>query len=223
MVMAKKPASPPKPKRSLQPLAGVAAACSLAAGLYFAIVWLGEQAGEAVADRPRYRVKFDELACPAPPGMDRATFLAEVRYLARPPAEFSIMDEKALRQVAASFTRHPWVASAEPVSDRPAWPEPIRINLRKPRLAVAVQGGEWPARVVDELGVLLPSNASREGLAVFITPQSPPAAQPGEPWINPLVRRAVDLAMDYNAATIEKTENGWRITERGGRVLVLER
>src|SRR5438876_11648123 len=118
--MVKRSAAKPKKKLSLRPLAAVAGTVALVAFVYCAVVWLGQQANEAIVDRPRYLVRFDDIACPTPPGLDRSTFLAEVRYLANPPAEFSSADPAIPRKLAEAFARHPWVAIAAPSESTPA-------------------------------------------------------------------------------------------------------
>src|SRR5438046_389062 len=104
--MAKKTVSKPKKKVPLRPLLAVLGTVALVAFVYFAVVWLGQQASEAIVDRPRYLVRFDDIACPTPPGLDRSTFLAEVRYLANPPAEFSSADPAIPKKLAEAFARH---------------------------------------------------------------------------------------------------------------------
>src|SRR5262245_60670051 len=104
--MAKKAAPKPGTKLPLRPLAAALGTLAVIGGIYFAVIWLGKQAGDAVVDRPRYKIRFDDIDCPVPPGTDRTAFLAEVRFLASPPAEFSSADPEAMKTLAAAFAKH---------------------------------------------------------------------------------------------------------------------
>lgn len=219
--MPKKTNTTPKPSRvPLRPILAATATVGLVVAIYFAIVWLGERSREAVASRPRFTVNFSEIVCETPPGMDRATFLTEVRYLANPPLEFSSADAAVPPLLAQAFAKHPWVLTATPSPEAIAWPRPVKLEFRVPSLAVKTTEG---IRVVDAVGVLLPSSANVEGLPIFSTIQVAPERAAGERWRNPDVLRALDLAKDHQAKVLEKQAQGWRIELKSGQVLTVSR
>jgi len=214
--MAKKSAAKPRKRWNLKPALAAFAALALAAAVYLIVVGIGHRAGEAVVDHPRYQIKFEEIQCPAPPGLDRATFLAEVRYVAEPLAEMSTTDSKIPARLAEAFAKHPWVASAAPA----AWPQPVTLVFRTPALAIATKDGE---RVVDTFGVLLPASASPAGLPKLLTPQPLPNMSAGEVWKSRDVLRAIDVAKDYSATALERTPDGWRLKQKNGTTLTVVR
>lgn len=213
--MAKRKSS--RTRTGLPPLVAAVGTVALAVGTYLAIVWLGRQASEAIADRPRYQVRFEDMECDVPWGMDKGTFLAEVRYLASPPGEFSRLDTSIPSRLAAAFAKHPWVEEASPGQ----WPSVVKLKFRVPVLAVVLATTPPTERAVDGHCVLLPSTTVK--LPRLLTPQPPTDLPAGQRWPNPDVRRAIDLVRDFDAMSIEKTVSGWRIVQRSGRALTLSR
>lgn len=193
---------------------------ALAAGMYLAIVWLGQKSREAISDRPRYTVTFNDIVCDTPPDMDRATFLAEVRYVSTTPMEFSSVDATIPVKLAEAFGKHPWVLRATPNDAVLFWPKPVKLEFRIPALVVITTEGP---RVVDSLGVLLPPIANVKNLPVFLTMQAAPATPAGERWRNADVFKAIDLARDHQAKSLEKLAQGWQIEQTTGRILNISR
>jgi hypothetical protein len=221
-----------KPKRDGKPgesrprwaLAGVAAKGLFALGLVVAAVagvaWLGDRAGEQVADRPRYTARVADIRCDAPPGTDRAAFLTEVRYLANLPETMQVVDPALRDTLSAAFARHPWVAEVAEVAVEPDGAVSVGLKFRTPVLAVRVSGEADP-RVVAKSGVLLPSSAPATGLALLVTKVLPPTRPAGEVWPDPTVTRAAELAELHKPRQIEKTDKGWRLTRDSGPPLIV--
>ncbi len=221
-----------KPKRDGKPgglrprwvLAGVVAKGLLALGLVAAavagVVWLGERAGERVADRPRYAARVADIRCEAPPGTDRAAFLTEVRYLAKLPETIQVVDPALRETLVRAFAQHPWVAEVAEVAVESDGGVAVGLKFRTPVLAVRVSGETEP-RVVAKAGVLLPPSASATGLPLLITRVLPPTRPAGEIWPDPTVTRAAELAELHKPRQIEKTDKGWRLTRDTGPPLIV--
>jgi hypothetical protein len=221
--MAKKPKAPAKPEpakaepRSLRPAVHVVAVLMLLLGGWWTIDWLGRAAGESVAKREAFRMKFEDLTVPTPPGLDRSTFLTEVKYLGQPPKEFSIADAAARTTLAEAFGRHPWVLAATPGQGSTV----VELVFRKPILKVALTDG--PPRLVDAQGTLLPVADWKQPIAQLTTPQPPPLTPSGGQWINPQVRRAVEFVNEYDAWNLVYNEHAWSFTRRDGKPYTLPR
>lgn len=226
--MAAKKAKPKKaPAPATTPhrtLAWVAVKGLLAAGLVAAVVagiaWVGNRAGEQVAQRSRYTVRVADIACETPPGKDRVTFLTEVRYKGDLPETVQAVDPGLKEKLTAAFARHPWVADVMAVTVRADGGVRVDLRFRAPVLAVTV-AGETEPRAVDKAGILLPAVPDRGTLALLTTPVLPPTRHEGESWDDPTVRRAAELAELYRPRRIEKTDKGWRLTQADGRAVVV--
>jgi hypothetical protein len=205
---------------SLRPWLKVGLALALAGGAVAGLAWVGEQAGLSVAGRDRYAVKVADISCDSPPGTDRATFLTEVRYLGDLPETVQTVDPGTPDRLTAAFAVHPWVASVERIAVTPEGEIHAALRFRVPVLKVTVSGEPTP-RVVDATGVLLPLTAPTVGLAELAGEVFPPAVQAGKPWLDPDVKRAAELAQTFGAKRVEKTDKGWRITQAGGKVLLV--
>ena len=194
--------------------AGLLIAISLVAG----IAWVGRLVGHQLVGEERYSVRVSDIDCPTPPGVDRALFLTEVRYMARLPATVPAIDPELPETLRAAFAAHPWVASVDAVEPTPGG---LRVGLtfREPILVVPVAGADGP-RVVDPAGVLLPPTAPTAGLATLAHEVPPPTEGAGRPWPDPDVTRAAELASTHRPARlIEKGLRAWRVTRADGTVL----
>jgi hypothetical protein len=219
-----------KPKPNAGPgrltLAATGLKAVLALGLVAAVVagitTVGGEAGRRVADRDRYAVRVADLACDAPPGTDRVTFLAEVRYLGELPETVQSVDPGLPGRLTAAFRRHPWVADVTGVTVGADGRVSVGLRFRVPVLAVAVRGEAEP-RAVDRSGVLLPPGAGA-GLPVLAPPVPPPTRPAGEVWDDPTVKRAAELAelhRDQRLTRVERTAKGWRLVRETGPALIV--
>jgi hypothetical protein len=191
-----------------------------AAGLVWGVARLGDEARRGIGPRDRYAVRFAEIECEPPPGLDRPTFLSEVRYNSNFPASFQSLDPDLTSKLTAAFSTHPWVASVDLVLVEPNGAVRVKLKYRTPFLAVRTVDG---TRVVDGSAVLLPLAADPTGLPELVTPVSVPGISAGQIWTNDTVKRAVELVGTHRPRTLEKTASGWRLTMADGKTLVVER
>jgi hypothetical protein len=189
-------------------------------GLVWSIKRLGEAARREIASHDRYVVQFADIESNLPPGLDRAEFLAEVRYISGFPESFQSIDGELAARLGEAFGAHPWVAAFEGVSvDQPGI---VRVSLRfrVRALAVRIDGGD--VRVVDTAGVLLPQNAPHAGLPELATPVPRPASPVGQPWPDDTVKRAVELVEAYHPQRLEKSVTGWKLTLADGQTVLVD-
>lgn len=196
--------------------AGLAVVITLlvAAGALVALNVAGGDALRRIGGRDRYRVAFADIHCDTPPGLDRATFLAEVRYAGELPETVSPLDAADRDRLAAGFAKHPWVASVEAVTPEPGGVR-VAIHFRSPVLAVTTATGE--PRLLDRNGVLLPVTPTPPGVAELAGRVAPPRVAAGEVWADSDVAAAVRLVETYRPVRLEKVGAGWRLTGADGR------
>ncbi|HJZ55180.1 MAG TPA: hypothetical protein VKE74_09490 [Gemmataceae bacterium] len=202
--------------RALRPLVAVGFTLGVVAALLFGLGWLGDEARKRLGPHDRYRVRFADIDCDAPPGIDRPTFLSEVRYIGDLPDTFQILDPDLGAKLTAAFAAHPWVESVDGVDVEPPGRVRVRLRFRTPVLLVRLAGG---GRLVDGNGVLLPLSDVPPGLAELASLVPPPQSPAGRPWDDATVRRAVELEKTYRPRQLEKTPTGWRLTGADGKVL----
>jgi hypothetical protein len=216
----KNPDSPPRTGRPLRRLLAVAVALAGAGGLVWGIARLGEEARRGLGERDRYSVRFADIDCDPPPNTDRAAFLAEVRYLSNFPESFQSLSPDLSEKLAAAFATHPWVERTEGVAVEPDRRVRVQLRFRAPALAVRTPDG---VRVVDSAGVLLPAEASAQGLPLLASPLPSPNETAGRAWQSDDVRRALELVAAYHPRTLEKSPQGWRLVTPDGKTLAVER
>ena len=196
---------------------------ALVAGVVWGIKQLGDMTRRDIATRDRYTVRFADIECAAPPGLQRINFLAEVRYQSRFPQSFQSIDPGAEGKLTTAFGMHPWVAEVEGVSLDPANRVRVDLKFRTPALAITVAGAKDVLRVVDTHGILLPVGVASSGLPVIVTPVSAPATPSGQRWDDGDVQRAVELIQSHQPRQMEKTEQGWRLTMGDGKILTIDK
>ncbi len=169
----------------------------IAAALVFGLVWLGQFGREWLNRRQHYTVKFADMRCESPPGMDKIKFLGEVQYLGNLPDQISVLEPQLAARLTAAFMLHPWVERVEGVTLRGPGGPTVRLIMRTPVLTV---GG----RVVDRLGVLLPTGTSADGLPAYPDAAPLPAGPAGTPWGDPRVEAAARKAGGADADAPKK-------------------
>ena len=222
----KKDAKPPpieesRPKR--RPLLRGFATLIAIVALLASIVWVGLQAASEIQSRSRYTLAFTDIDCDVPAGLDKNTFLAEVRYLSDFPETFPAHDPPTQERLREAFRKHPWVERVQGGYFTVGRKYQLDVIARLPVLAVQVRDGIPLARIVTATGILLPAGAVPSQLAVLIGEVPSPLTPAGQVWNDPIVKRAAELAKEYPAKRIEKTEGGWRITRTIGPVLLIGR
>ncbi len=201
---------------------GVKAVLTLALlfGLVGGLVWLGGQAGQSISGRDRYTIAFTDVRCDVPPGMDRATFLGEVRYLGNLPEKIQSVDSQLSATLSAAFAKHPWVIAVNGVTVAPDGTVAVGLSFRHPVLVVSLLGSN--PRLVDGAGVLLPLASTPTGTAVLAGEWIPPTVPAGAVWPDPSVKRAAELAVEHKPATIQKLPTGgWKLVLPGGKSLIV--
>jgi hypothetical protein len=158
-----------------------------AAAAVLGIVALGHYGREWLDERHHYTIKFADLHCESPPGMDTAKFLAEVQYCGGLPEKINILDAGQVNRVQAAFALHPWVERVDGISLRGPEGPAVRLIFRRPVLAVG-------DRAVDRFGVLLPAGTPTDGLAKYSGEAPPPKGPAGTPWGDAKVEEAARRA-----------------------------
>lgn len=196
-------------------LLAVALTLGAAGGVVWGVARLGELTRSRVGPRDRYAVPFADVECDPPPGLDRAAFLSEVRYVSNLPETLQALDPELGARLAAAFAAHPWVASFDGVAVDAERRVRVKLTFRVPALAVRVPDG---VRVLDASGVLLPAGARADGLPELVAAGGPPVPA-GRVWADPDVKRALELVDAHRPRVIEKTKAGWRLTTADGKTL----
>lgn len=223
--MAKRRSSPKRPPPAggsvaVAVVAKTAVAVALVVLLVGGLGYLGQKAGDSVAEQEheRYAVRVADIQVELPPFLNRADFLTEVRYQSELPETVQAIDPKLADTLRAAFAKHPWVADVTGVSVSPEKVIRVEVALRKPALAVTLK--DTTVRAVDATGVLLPTAAKTDGLPVLAN-INPELVMTGQPFPTPDVKRAAELATQYPTKTIERTREGWRLTAPNGNVRVI--
>lgn len=220
MPLPKKQPAPP-PGRSWRPLVAVLVTLAVIAGVVAGVNWIGVEALRQVGSRDRYRTAFADIDCPAPPGLDRATFLTEVRYVADLPETVTALDPAERDRVVAGFAKHPWVEGVDGVTAEPGGRVRAALRFRTPVLAVTTT--DRTPRLLDSRGVLLPVAPTPPGVAELTGVVEPPRVAAGEVWRDGVVDRAVELVAVYRPRRLDRTPTGWALTLLDGRVLAIGR
>jgi hypothetical protein len=218
---------PPPPASRPPSVTGIAFKAGLtvavAIGLLSLLVWLGNRAGSAVANLPRYDVPVDGLVVTPPAGVDRSTFLKEVRAAGGLPETVSAVSEETPPLLAKAFARHPWVRDVVRVSVKSDRSIHVELSYREPALAIPMIGTP-NIRLVDPTGILLPPAPVPPGLPELKIDHPQPAAAAGQIVPDELVKRAAELVTIYRSSkprSIEKTKTGWRILPATGSPLLV--
>ena len=190
---------------------------AVACGIFLAFDQLGGEALRRIGLRERYRVAFTDVRCEAPPGLDRRTFLTEVRYVAKFPEFFNALDDADREQLGKAFAAHPWVEAVEGVSVEPGDAVTVRLKFRVPVLAVRVDRGA--VRLVDGHGVLLPEAEEPRSVAELLNIVPAPTSPAGQVWHDDTVRRAVEMVKAYRPKSLELTAKGWRLIQADGKAM----
>jgi hypothetical protein len=85
---------------------GIVAAIAL---LVTGLLGLAHFSRQQVRGWDRYTVRFGDVECTPPPGLERRQFLDEVQYLAGFPEHLQILDDGLPARLAEGFAKHPLV------------------------------------------------------------------------------------------------------------------
>jgi hypothetical protein len=154
------------------------------------VIGAGRWGLEQLRGRARYDVKFSDLDCEPPVGMERREFLTEVRAAAKLPEKIHLLDDEIETTLRDGFSKHPWVEKIEAVQITP--PNHIFVSLRHRTPVLAVKVGNT-LHAVDRHGILLPGNAPTLGLPVYVGVAPAPKGPPGTRWGDPNVEAAARM------------------------------
>lgn len=149
----------------------------------------------ALSDRPEYRVGPEQVTINPAPRCVPPDLVRQVFERAEFGASESLLDDSLSERIAAAFYTHPWIANVRSV--RKTYPARIQVDVeyREPVAMVKGFGGFYP---IDRHGVLLPPEdftvADIERYPVIERVSSVPAGGLGQPWGDPVVHGAAELA-----------------------------
>lgn len=201
----------------MRPAIAFVATLAFVGGVLAGLGYLGGEARSRLAPRDRYRIRFVDIECDAPPGVSRETFLMEVRYTCGEPETIQLLDPELTAILTTAFASHPWVEAVEAVECQPPRRVCVQLRFRTPVLAVKLTSGE--RRWVDGKAVLLPVSDITRELPELIAEVNEPPSPTGQVWSDPTVKRAVELVRAYSPKRLEKTAVGWRLTLPDGKVM----
>ncbi len=216
----KPPATPSRARPWRVGIAGVVTIVIVGAAV-LAVGWVGDVALRQIGGRDRYRTPFADIRCDTPPGLDRPTFLAEVRYVGDLPGAVNPLDADERDSLSAGFAKHPWVEAVDGVTAEPGGAVNVALRFRTPVLAVTTTGRE--TRLLDRSGVLLPIAPTPAGVAELTALVHPPRVAAGEVWRDAQLERAVELVGAYGAKRVDHTSAGWTLVLPDGKVLAVGR
>lgn len=148
-------------------------------------------------DRPEYRITPDRVTLSAAPRWIPPDLVQQVFSSSGLSDQESLQDAALSERIAAAFHTHPWVERV--VSVRKSFPARVHVDLvyREPVAMVRGVDGHYP---IDRFGVLLPardfSDADVSRYPVIERVASVPLGQLGEPWGDPVVTGAAELAAE---------------------------
>ncbi len=146
-------------------------------------------------DRPEYRVGPDQVTINPAPRCVPPDLVRQVFARAEFGESQSLLDETLSERVAAAFYTHPWIENVSYV--RKTFPARLQVEViyREPVAMVKGFGGYYP---IDKHGVLLPPEdftvADIERYPVIERVSSVPSGGLGQPWGDPVVHGAAELA-----------------------------
>lgn len=220
---ARKPKTP-RPARgwsAVRPLVIVLITLVVTFFLLLGLRELGQLAGLNLGERERYEVRFADIECPAPPGMSREGFLDDVRRASDLPETFQIMEPGLLTRLQKVFESSPWVKEVEYVATTPPATVFVGLRFRVPLLAVTTAANE--ILLVDAHAVLIPRSPKPVGIAYLANVIDSPPPRDGDAWLDPVVKRAVELVSVYRPSRIERTKTGWKLATQDGKELLVEK
>lgn len=146
-------------------------------------------------NRPEYQVGPDCVSLNPPPDWIPADLVEQVFERAGFDGPASLLDETLSERMAAAFYTHPWIENVRSV--RKAFPARLHVEVvyREPVAMVKAVDGYYP---IDRHSILLPPADFRitdtERYPIIERVSSVPVGHVGEPWGDPAVLGAAELA-----------------------------
>ena len=135
------------------------------------------------------------------------------------PDAVQSVDPNLPATLAEAFRKHPWVEEVSAVAAEPDGGVRVELKFRSPVLALKWNG---TTRAVTANGVLLPIGVETTGLPLLVNERTIPTAIDGQPWPEPDMKRAAELASRHGSKTVERTRTGWRLTDPAGKVMTID-
>ena len=114
------------PRRLTHVVFGLAAAALVVGG----VVAVGNVARDSLGPHDRYLLPFNEIECPAPPGRDRAEFLADVQYNGAFPDQLYVLDPTLSDRLKTAFAAHKRVEKVGQVTIGPGKRVQVELTFR---------------------------------------------------------------------------------------------
>lgn len=152
---------------------------------------------------PEYSISRRNILVTPPPPWVPQDIVQQACSRAGLPETMSLLDKGLVRQVADAFAFHPWIKSVHRVAKQHPAAVLVEVTYRRPVGLVEVPEGLYP---VDEDGVVLPprdfSPEDVHAYPIITRVRSAPAGSIGQPWGDPAVLGAAQLA-----AVLTQTNN----------------
>jgi hypothetical protein len=151
----------------------------------------------SIHERSEYRITAAQISLTASPRWVPPDLATEVFSTGGFSDRESLQDDSLAERIAAAFHTHPWVERV--VSVKKSFPARVHVDViyREPVAMVRGIDGHYP---VDRHGVLLPardfSDADVARYPVIERVASVPVGHLGEPWGDPVVHGAAELAAE---------------------------
>jgi len=144
--------------------------------------------------QPEYQVTVDQITVTPPPRWVPEDLVADVLHRVRLDEPLSLQESTLSERIAAAFVTHPWIQKVHSV--RKSFPARVHVDVtyRKPVAMVEGIDGFYP---LDAEGCVLPVNLSPwdvRRLPVIENVSSVPQGGQGQPWGDPVVAEAAQLA-----------------------------
>lgn len=150
-------------------------------------------------DRPEYQIGAEQVTITPPPRWIPSDLTKQVFERAEFAEKQSLQDPTLSERVAAAFHTHPWIQKV--ISVRKYYPARLHVELiyREPVAMIRGIDGHYP---VDRSGILLPardfSDSDVERFPIIEGVASVPMGRLGQPWGDPVVTGAAELAAVLN-------------------------
>lgn len=146
--------------------------------------------------RPEYQVSIDQITVTPPPRWVPEHLVADVLHRVRLDEPLSLQESTLSERIAAAFVTHPWIQKVHGV--RKSFPARVHVDVtyRKPVAMVEGFDGFYP---LDAEACVLPVNidlppSDLRRIPVIKNVSSVPQGGQGQPWGDPVVAEAAQLA-----------------------------
>jgi hypothetical protein len=183
-------------------------ACGAVLGAILLAGWFSRTSLQSTG---RYQIQFGQIDCLSPPGVERETFLGQVRYYGEMPETVSLLDDALRDRLIAAFSGHPWVEHVDKIEIGPGQRIAVALKFRTPVLAVEYFNPMPVVRAVDRRGILLPVAAATQSLPRLTGKNIQAPVGAGRAWGSPDVEGAASVAglLQANQAILQLMQFQW--------------